>query len=324
MVSTVEEAVSPIGQELSTLRTRVEVLENSIDFIRDPNDRALRRIAVLAIESKDPAVRIAVIGDRLRTNIPEVRFANVKHFCRREQPDRKKSEISNAAYVEFSDYYLREIALVKLMGKPPLNISGTKLDFKRALTKEACARNNVLKDVEKTLKAHPRTSGFTIKRELGPKDRGVTMNGVDPFSQTSSGPRSFQQPFADLKMPGRNGARRPYELGGRAVAGYGAVSKPSGPFVPLRLPLDRVSVTECAVAAPAARPHNDNLRACRRGARYRVASDRRRLSWRSRQEARDVAESQGCSGNIVDRNHIVSNEVSRIEFDNVINEFTGC
>ena len=58
-------------------------------------------------------------------------------------------EISNAAYIEFSDYSLREIALVKLTDKPPLNNSGKKVDFRRALTKEASARNNALKDVAK-------------------------------------------------------------------------------------------------------------------------------------------------------------------------------
>ena len=92
---------------------------------------------------------------------------------------------------------------------PPLNINGKNVEFKRALTKVACARNNVLKDVEKILKSDPRTSELTIKRELGPKDRGVIVNGVDAFSQSSSGPGSFEQPFADLKMPGRHGARRP-------------------------------------------------------------------------------------------------------------------
>ena len=77
VVSTVGQAVSPIRQDLATLTTRVEVLENSGDFVRDPNDPALRRIAVLGIESKDPAARIAAIKDWLRANIPEVRFANV-------------------------------------------------------------------------------------------------------------------------------------------------------------------------------------------------------------------------------------------------------
>ena len=51
----------------------------------------------------------------------------------------KKLEIANAAYIEFSDYSLREIALVKLTDKPPLNISGKKVDFRRAVTKEASA-----------------------------------------------------------------------------------------------------------------------------------------------------------------------------------------
>ena len=70
--------------------TRVEMLKNSQDFLRDQNDPALRRIAVLGIESKDPAVRIAAIGDWLRANIPEVRFANVDDFYRPDQTDRKK------------------------------------------------------------------------------------------------------------------------------------------------------------------------------------------------------------------------------------------
>ena len=83
------------------------------------------------------------------------------------------------------------------------------MDFKRALTKEASARNNVLKDAEKILKADRRTSGSAIKRELGANDRGVTVNGVYAFSLSFSGAGSFQEPFADLKMPGRRGARRP-------------------------------------------------------------------------------------------------------------------
>ena len=93
------------------------------------------------------------------------------------------------------------------MGKPPLNISGKKFDFKRALTKEVGARNNALKGVEKMLKADPRILGHTIKRELGAKDRGVNVNGVYRFSQGSSGSGSFQRPFADLKLSGRRGAR---------------------------------------------------------------------------------------------------------------------
>ena len=93
---------------------------------RDPNDPALRRIAVLGIESKDPAVWIAAIGEWLRANIPDVRFANVENIYRRDQTDRKKWEIENASYSEFSDYALREIALEKLMGKPPLNICARK------------------------------------------------------------------------------------------------------------------------------------------------------------------------------------------------------
>ena len=64
------------------------MLENSRDFKRDPNDPALRRIAVLGIESKDPAVRVAAIGDWLSANIPEVSFANVENFHRR--PDRQE------------------------------------------------------------------------------------------------------------------------------------------------------------------------------------------------------------------------------------------
>ena len=98
-------------QDLATITTRVEVLENSGDFVPDPNDPQLRRIAVLGIESKDPAARIAAIGDWLRANIPEVRFANVENCYRRDQTNKKKCEISNAAHIEFSDYALREIAL---------------------------------------------------------------------------------------------------------------------------------------------------------------------------------------------------------------------
>ena len=36
VVSTVEDAVSPIRQDLSILTTRVEMLENSQEFLRDP------------------------------------------------------------------------------------------------------------------------------------------------------------------------------------------------------------------------------------------------------------------------------------------------
>ena len=85
------------------------------------------------------------------------------------------------------------------MGKPHLNISAKNVEFKRALTKEVGARNNVLKDVEKMLKADLRTSGLAIKRELGAKDRGVTVNGVYAFSQGPSGSGCFQQPFADFE-----------------------------------------------------------------------------------------------------------------------------
>ena len=130
VVSTAEDAVSPIRQALSTLTTRVEVLESSGDFIRDTNDPALRRIAVLGIESKDPAVRIAAIGEWLRGNLPDVR---------RDQTDRKESEMFHSAHIEFSDYSLCEIALVKLTDKPPLNISGKNVDFRRAVTKDASA-----------------------------------------------------------------------------------------------------------------------------------------------------------------------------------------
>ena len=93
------------------------------------------------------------------------------------------------------------------MGKPPFNISGKNVDFKRARTKDANARNNALKGVEKILKADPHTSGHTIKRELGAKDRGVTVNGVYAFSQGPFGSGSFQQHFADFKLSGRRGAR---------------------------------------------------------------------------------------------------------------------
>ena len=89
------------------------------------------------------------------------------------------------------------------------NLNGKKVDVRRALTKEASARNNVLKDAENILKADPRTSGSAIKRELGANDRGVIVNGVYVFSHGFSGAGSFQEPFADLKMPGRRGARRP-------------------------------------------------------------------------------------------------------------------
>ena len=147
VVSTVEDAVLPIRHDLSSLTTRVEVLENSKDFLRDPNDPALRRIVVLGIESNDAKARIAAIGDWLRANIPEVRIGHVENFYRRDQTDRKKWEISNAAYIKFSDCALREIDLERFMGKPPFNISGNKVDFKRALSKEAGARHNVLKDL---------------------------------------------------------------------------------------------------------------------------------------------------------------------------------
>ena len=50
VVPTAEEAVSPIRQDLATLTTRVEVLKNSGDLVRDPIDPALRRITVLGIE----------------------------------------------------------------------------------------------------------------------------------------------------------------------------------------------------------------------------------------------------------------------------------
>ena len=83
------------------------------------------------------------------------------------------------------------------------------MDFRRALSKEASARNNALKDAEKILKADRRTSGSTIKRELAANDRGVIVDGVYAVSQGFSGAGSFQEPFADLKMPGRRGARRP-------------------------------------------------------------------------------------------------------------------
>ena len=52
--------------------------------------------------------------------------------------------------------------------------------------------------------------------------------------------------------------------------------------------------SNCTVAAPAARPQVDSLRVCRRGARSRVARDRRRLSWRSRQAARAGVESSSA------------------------------
>ena len=93
------------------------------------------------------------------------------------------------------------------MGKPPFNISGKNVDFKRALTKEANARNNALKDAEKILKADPRTSGHTINRELGAKDRGVIVNSVYKFSQGPFGSGSFQQHFVDFKLSGRRWAR---------------------------------------------------------------------------------------------------------------------
>ena len=87
MVPTVEDAVTPIRQDLSTLRARVEVLNNSTDFLRDPNDPALRRIAGLGIESKNPAVKITAIGDWLRANFPEVHFGNIANFYKRDQTD---------------------------------------------------------------------------------------------------------------------------------------------------------------------------------------------------------------------------------------------
>ena len=40
----------------------------SMHLSSDPNYSALRRIAVFGIESKDPAIRIAAIGDWLRGN----------------------------------------------------------------------------------------------------------------------------------------------------------------------------------------------------------------------------------------------------------------
>ena len=48
------------------------MLANYIDFISDPNDPALRRIAILGIESKDHAASIAAIGTWLRKNLPDV------------------------------------------------------------------------------------------------------------------------------------------------------------------------------------------------------------------------------------------------------------
>ena len=79
-VSAVEDAMSPTKQDLSTLTTRVEMLENSKELARDTNGPALHRIAVLGIESKDPAVKLATIGDWLRANIPENHFANVENL----------------------------------------------------------------------------------------------------------------------------------------------------------------------------------------------------------------------------------------------------
>ena len=87
------------------------------------------------------------------------------------------------------------------------------------------------------------------------------------------------------------GTRRPQGHGGRTDVVFSAASRPSDPFVPLLLPLDGASVTECTVAAPAARPQVDSLRACHRGARSRVARDRLLQSWRSLEAARAVVES---------------------------------
>ncbi len=203
----VQNAIAPVQQEVTSLASRVIVLENAADFQRDPNDPALRRIAVLGIESKDAEARISAIEEWFKANLPNVRSMNVANFYRRNPMNPKKFEISTASYVEFSDFAHREIAFDKLSGKSQLKIEGKTVDMKRALTKEANARNNALKDAEKALKGDARVSGAVIKREFGNNERGVTVNGVYAFSQGSKGPGVFQQPFVDLKLPDRRGRR---------------------------------------------------------------------------------------------------------------------
>ena len=62
---------------MCTRTSWVEVLDNSAYFLCDPDDPALRRIAVHGIKANDPAAKITVIGNWLRANLREILVGNV-------------------------------------------------------------------------------------------------------------------------------------------------------------------------------------------------------------------------------------------------------
>ena len=211
VVSTVEQAVTPIRNEVVELRSRLESLEKSSKTRRAASvkprsqDPAWKQLAFKKIPAKVTAdERLEKIEAWMKQKFPRIHLKdcfNIRTGPFPKDPKQNRA-LAPVVIVEFGNADVRREVLNEIKAKNlKCQVGGADLDIKGALTEEALSRNSALRRAEKVLKDHADHANKAIKIEFT-GNRGVTVDGVYAFEQDKVELEGkFVAPYADLVLP---------------------------------------------------------------------------------------------------------------------------
>ena len=208
----VAEAVDPVKDEVSDLKTRVSALEarpttagsnggssslpKEVQTMLSNLDPATRRVAFVGFPGGMSAQdRLAEVA-RIMRNFPSIKFSDHGNFMKGPRSNRS---MTPASYVEFASSDARDDAL-KAMGSSANLSTGERLKVKAAITKLNSHRNWALRAAKEVLEKSSLCTGRNI--ELDMKSRVVKVGGEVAFQQAPNETAgNFTPKFSSLKLP---------------------------------------------------------------------------------------------------------------------------